>query len=85
MQGGLEIHVQVTAQMDLTERNKTTLEKYKQILIVHSNCKESEIDKRPFRLLHKRGAEDDDSDTVQNSTNSKTWLLNCCLLSTGMS
>ena len=35
VQGGLEIHVQVTAEMDLTERNKALLEKYKQILIVH--------------------------------------------------
>ena len=36
MQGGLEIHVQVTAEMDLTERNKA-------IQIVHSNCEEPEI------------------------------------------
>ena len=33
MQGGLEIPVQVTAEMDLTERNKAILEKYKQIVI----------------------------------------------------
>ena len=35
-----------------------------------------------------KGLEDDHSDTyeeVQNNTNSESWLLNCCLLSTGMS
>ena len=47
VQGRLEIPVQVTAEMDLTERNKAILEKYKQI--VYSNCKEPGIDKRPFR------------------------------------
>ena len=31
MQGGLEIPVQVTAEMDLTERNKAIPKKYKQI------------------------------------------------------
>ena len=42
MQGGLEIPVQVTAEMDLTERNKAILEKYKQIVV--SNYKEPGID-----------------------------------------
>ena len=42
MQGGLEIPVQVTAQMDLTERNKAILEKYKQLVV--SNYKEPGID-----------------------------------------
>ena len=42
VQGGLEIPVQVTAEMDLTERNKTILEKYKQIVV--SNYKEPGID-----------------------------------------
>ena len=40
-QGGLEIPVQVTAEMDLTERNKAP-EKYKQIVV--SNYKEPGID-----------------------------------------
>ena len=47
VQGGLEIPVQVTAEMDLTERNKAILEKYKQIVL--SNCKEPGIDKGLFR------------------------------------
>lgn len=38
MQEGLEIPIQVTAEMDLTERNKAILEKYKQIVV--SNFKE---------------------------------------------
>ena len=42
VQGGLEIPVQVTAEMDLTERNKAVLEKYKQIVV--SNYKEPGID-----------------------------------------
>ena len=42
VQGGLEIAVQVTAEMDLTERNKAILEKYKQIVV--SNYKEPGID-----------------------------------------
>ena len=42
MQGGLEIPVQVIAEMDLTERNKEILEKYK--LFVVSNYKEPGID-----------------------------------------
>ena len=43
VQGGLEIPVQVTAEMvDLTERNKAVLEKYKQIVV--SNYKEPRMD-----------------------------------------
>ena len=42
MQGALEIPVQVTAEMDLTERNKAILEKYKQIVV--SDYKEPGID-----------------------------------------
>ena len=42
MQGGLEIPVQVTAEMDLTERNKAILEKYRQIVVL--DYKESGID-----------------------------------------
>ena len=42
VQGGLEIPVQVTAVMDLTERNKAILEKYLQIIV--SNYKEPGID-----------------------------------------
>ena len=42
VQGGLEIPVQVTAEMDLTERNKAILKKYKQIVV--SNYKEPGID-----------------------------------------
>ena len=42
VQGGLEIPVQVTAEMDLTEKNKAILEKYKQIVV--SNYKEPGID-----------------------------------------
>ena len=42
MHGGLEIPVQVTAEMDLTERNKAILEKYKQIVV--PNYKEPRMD-----------------------------------------
>ena len=42
MQGRLEIPVQVTAEMDLPERNKAILEKYKQVIV--SNYKEPGID-----------------------------------------
>ena len=42
VQGGLEIPVQVIAEMDLTERNKAILQKYKQIVV--SNYKEPGID-----------------------------------------
>ena len=42
VQGGLEIPVQVTAEMDLTERNKAILEKHKQIVV--SNYKEPGMD-----------------------------------------
>ena len=42
VQGGSEIPVQVTAEIDLTERNKAILEKYKQIVV--SNYKEPGID-----------------------------------------
>ena len=74
VQGGLEIPVQVTAEMDLTERNKAILEKYKQIVV--SIYKEPGIDghfddrtKEVLKLL-----EDDDSDTdeeVQSNTDSE--------------
>ena len=42
MQRGLEIPVQVITEMDLTERNKVILEKYKQIVV--SNYKEPGIE-----------------------------------------
>ena len=42
MQGGLKIPVQVTAEMDLTERKKAILKKYKQIIV--SNYIEPGID-----------------------------------------
>ena len=65
MQGGLKIPVQVTSEMDLTERNKAILEKYKQIVV--SNYKEPGMDgnfddctKEVLKEL-----EDDDSDTVE--------------------
>ena len=74
MQGGLEIPVQVKAEMDLTERNKAILEKYKQIVV--SNYKEPGMDgnfddctKQVLKEL-----EDDDSDTdeeVQSNTDSE--------------
>jgi len=70
----LEVPVQVTAPMDLTERNKAILEKYKQIVI--SNYKEPRIDghfddctKEVLKEL-----EDDNSDTdegVQSNTDSE--------------
>ena len=74
VQGGLEIPVQVKAEMDLTERNKAILEKYKQIVV--SNYKEPGMDgnfddctKQVLKEL-----EDDDSDTdeeVQSNTDSE--------------
>lgn len=74
VQGGLEIPVQVTAEMDLTERNKAILVKYKQIVV--SNYKEPRMDgnfddctKEVLKEL-----EDDDSDTdeeVQSNTDSE--------------
>ena len=74
MQGGLEIPVQVKAEMDLTARNKAILEKYKQIVV--SNYKEPGMDgnfddctKQVLKEL-----EDDDSDTdeeVQSNTDSE--------------
>ena len=74
MQGGLEIPVQVTAENDLTERNKTILEKYEQIVV--SNYKEPGIDghfdDRTKEVL--KGLEDDHSDTdeeVQSNTDSE--------------
>ena len=71
MQGGLKIPVQVTAEMDLTERNEAILETYKQIVV--SNYKEPGIDGH-FDDCTKEvlnGLEDDDSDTdeeVQRSS-----------------
>ena len=74
MQGGLEILVQFTAEVDLTERNKAILAKYKQIVV--SNYKEPGMDgnfddctKEVLKEL-----EDDDSDTdeeVQSNTDSE--------------
>ena len=74
MQGGLEIPVQVTAEMDLTERNKAILEKYKQIVV--SNYKEPRMDGN-FDDCTKgvlKELEDDDSDTdeeVESNTDSE--------------
>ena len=63
MQVGLEIPIQVTAEMDLTERNKAILEKYKQIVV--SNCKEprnyGHFNDCTKEVL--KGAKDHDSDT----------------------
>ena len=42
MQRGLEIPIQAAPEMDLTERNKAILEKYKQIVV--SNYKEPGIE-----------------------------------------
>ena len=85
MQGGLEIPVQVTAEMDLTERNNAILEKYKQIVV--SNYKEPGIDGH-FDDCTKEGLkwlEDDDSDTDEVcNTDSKIWLLHRCSSSVGM-
>ena len=74
MQGGLEIPVQVTAEMDLTERKKAILEKYKQIVV--SNYKVSAIDGHFDDCAKEvlKGLEDDDSDTdeeVQSNTDSE--------------
>ena len=71
MQGGLKIPIQVTAEMDLTERNKAILEKYKQIVV--SNYKESGIDGHFDDCTKEvlKGLVDDDSDTdeeVQRSS-----------------
>ena len=81
VQGGLEIPVQVTTEMDL-ERNKAILEKYKQIVV--SNYKEPGMDgnfddctKEVLKEL-----EDDDSDAdeeVQSNTDCEILLLNCFL------
>ena len=74
VQGGLEILVQVTVEMDLTERNKAILEKYKQIVV--SNYKEPRTDGN-FNDCTKevlKELEDDDSDTdeeVQSNTDSE--------------
>ena len=74
VQGRLEFPVQVIAEMDLTERNKAILEKYKQIVL--SNYKEPGIDGH-FDYCRKevlKGLEDDDSDTdeeVQSNTDSE--------------
>ena len=74
MQGGLEIPVQVTAEMDFTERNKAILEEYRQTVV--SNYKEPRMDgnfddctKEVLKEL-----EGDDSDTdeqVQSNTDSE--------------
>ena len=74
MQGGLEIPVQVTAEMDLTERNKAILEKYKQIVV--SNYKEPGMDDNFDDCTKEvlKELEDDDSDTdeeVQSNTDSE--------------
>ena len=74
MQGGLEIPVQVTAEMDLTERNKAILKKYKQIVV--SNYKEPGMDGNFHDCTKEvlKELEDDDSDTdeeVQSNTDSE--------------
>ena len=86
VQGGLEIPVQVIAEMDLTERNKAILEKYKQIIV--SNYKEPGMDGNFDNCTKEvlKELEDDDSDTddeVQSKegleADSEIWLLNCFL------
>ena len=74
VQGGLEIPVQVTAEMDLTERNKAILEKYKQIVV--SNYKEPGMDGNFDDCTNEvlKELEDDDSDTdeeIQSNTDSE--------------
>ena len=61
--GGLEIPVQVTAEMDLTERNKAILEKYRQIVVL--DYKEPGIDGHFDDCTKEvlKGHEDDYSDT----------------------
>ena len=68
MQGGLEIPVQVTAEMDLTERNKAIIEKYKQIVVL--DYKEHRFDDCTKQIL--KGLEDDDSDTDEE-VQSNRW------------
>ena len=74
MQGGLEIPVQVTAETDLTERNKAILEKYKQIVV--SNYKEPGMDGNfddcTKEVLKELEADDSDTDEqVQSNTDSE--------------
>ena len=74
VQGGLEIPIQVTAEMDLTERNKPILEKYKQIVV--SNYKEPGMDGNFDDCTKEvpKELEDDGSDTdeeVQSNTDSE--------------
>ena len=63
MQRGLEIPIQAAPEMDLTERNKAILEKYKQIVV--SNYKEPGIDGHfdDFTKDVLKEPEDDDSNT----------------------
>jgi len=74
VQGGLEIPEQVTAAMDLTERNKAILEKYKQIVV--SNDKEPGIDghfddctKEVLKKLEDNNRDTDEE--VQSNTDSE--------------
>ena len=75
VQGGLEIPVQVTAEMDLTERNKAILGRYKKIVV--SNCKEPGMDGNfddCTKEVLKELEDHDDSDTdeeVQSNTDSE--------------
>ena len=59
----MEIPVQVTAEMDLTERNKAILEKYRQIVVL--DYKEPGIDGHFDDCTKEvlKGHEDDYSDT----------------------
>ena len=87
VQGWLQIAVQVTAETDLTKRNKAILEKYKQIVV--SNYKEPRIDGHFDNCTKEvlKGFEDDHSDTdydIKSNTDSEMWLLNCCLPSVGV-
>ena len=74
MQGRLQIAVQVTAETDLTKRNKAILEKYKQIVV--SSYKEPRIDGHFDNCTKEvlKGFEDDHSDTdydVNSNTDSE--------------
>ena len=74
VQGGLEIPAQVTAEMDLTKRNKAILEKYKQIVV--SNYKEPGMDGNfddcAKEVLKEPEYDDSDRDEqVQSNTDSE--------------
>ena len=87
VQGWLQIAVQVTAETDLTKRNKAILKKYKQIVVL--NYKEPRIDGHFDNCTKEvlKGFEDDHSGTdydIKSNTDSEIWLLNCCLSSVGV-